>query len=80
MPPTTELRSPAITPNSFVSIGLMLALASGAMLYGQQMQQVKNIESSQAQFRLEMTSELRELRAEVRDLRSAFAQTQPTGR
>lgn len=61
MPPTTELRAPALTQNSFVSLGLVGTLVAGAMLFGKQLQRLDSIEN-----------ELRELRTEVKEMRSSL--------
>lgn len=61
MPPTTELRAPVITQNSFVSLGLVVTLLVGATVFGRQMQRLDSIEN-----------ELREIRTEVREMRSSL--------
>ena len=81
MAPTTgESRTITVSQNSYVSIGLMLALVGGAMLFGRQLQRLDVLEAAQQQTRQEVTTELRELRAEVRDLRGAVVRTQSLGR
>ena len=81
MAPTTgESRPITVSQNSYVSIGLMLALVGGAMLFGRQLQRLDVLEAAQQQTRQEVTTELRELRAEVRDLRGAVVRTQSLGR
>ena len=68
MAPTTGETRVALSQNSFVSVGVMLALVGGAMLFGRQLQRLDSIES-----------ELRELRTEVREMRSTL-RTQSLGR
>lgn len=74
------MRTAAIGQNSYVSVGLVVALVGAALFYGQQLQRLDAMESRQQEFRQEVTTELRELRAEVRDLRGAFVRQQSAGR
>jgi hypothetical protein len=68
MPPTTEFRAAGLSQNSFVSLGLVGTLVVGAMLFGRQLQRLDSIEN-----------ELRELRTEVKEIRSSL-RSQALGR
>lgn len=57
-------RLTALTPNSYVSLGLVVSLIVGALFYGKQLQRLDGIEE-----------ELRELRVEVREMRRAIPQS-----
>lgn len=59
----------ALGQNSYVSVGLVTALVMAALFYGRQLQRLDAIEN-----------QLRELSAEVRELRSFVVRTQATGR
>lgn len=80
MADTSERRAVSITQTSYISIGLVLALVAGATVFGRQMQRLDAIEASQQQIRQEVTMELRELRTEVRDLRSTVVRSTTAGR
>lgn len=68
MPPTTELRT-TLGQNSYVSLGLVLALLAGATVFGRQMQRLDGIEA-----------QLRDVSAEVREIRSFVVRPTSTGR
>lgn len=57
----------ALGQNSYVSVGLVTALVMAALFYGRQLQRLDAIEN-----------QLRELSAEVRDLRSFVVRAQAT--
>lgn len=59
----------ALGQNSYVSVGLVTALVMAALFYGRQLQRLDAIEN-----------QLRELSAEVRELRSFVVRTQAAGR
>jgi hypothetical protein len=59
--PTSELRT-SIGQNSYVSIGLVIALVTGAMLFGRQLERLDKIEQSL----MDLSAEVRELRRDVR--------------
>jgi hypothetical protein len=64
-PTTSETRAAALSQHSYVSIGLMLALIAGATIFGRQLQRLDAIEN-----------EVRELRGEVREIRTLLVRTQ----
>ena len=68
MPPTSDYRA-AIGQNSYVSIGLVIALLAGATVFGRQMQRLDGIEA-----------QLRDVSAEVREIRSFVVRPTSTGR
>jgi hypothetical protein len=59
--PTSELRT-SIGQNSYVSIGLVIALVTGAVLFGRQLERLDKIEQSL----MDLSAEVRELRRDVR--------------
>jgi hypothetical protein len=66
---TTETRAAKLTPSSAVSLGLVLLLLGAAVVYGRQSQQLDSL-----------NSDMRELRTEVREIRTLLLRQQPTGR
>jgi hypothetical protein len=66
--PTTEMRA-ALGQNSYVSLGLVAALVTGAIFYGRQLERLDAIDK-----------QLSELSAEVREFRSLVVRQQSTGR
>lgn len=69
MAETRELRAATIGQNSYVSAGLVTALVVGAVFYGRQLQRLDAIES-----------QLRDLAAEMREVRSLIVRPQSLGR
>jgi hypothetical protein len=61
--PTAELRT-SIGQNSYVSIGLVIALVTGAVLFGRQLERLDKIEQSLT----DLSADVRELRRDVRQL------------
>jgi hypothetical protein len=55
--------------SSYVSVGLVITLVIGAMFYGRQLQRLDAIES-----------QLRDVSAEVRDIRNYLVRPTPIGR
>ena len=66
---TTETRTAKLTPSSAVSLGLVVLLLGAAVVYGRQSQQLDSL-----------NSDMRELRTEVREIRTLLLRQQPAGR
>ena len=73
--PTAELRT-SLGQHSYVSIGLVVALVTGAMFYGRQLERLDAIESQVRELR----TEVRESRAELLEIRTVLVRQQSPGR
>lgn len=66
---TTEHRATKLSASTAVSLGLVVLLLGAAVVYGRQSQQLDSL-----------NSDMRELRSEVREIRTLLLRQQTTGR